>query len=242
MKKNIILGLTVITFTLGLGSTTVLAQESVQSRLDRLERSFQARQEGQASLLEAVTRLQHEVSELRGMVEEHSYQLEQILDRQRDLYQELERRSFQPGAQGEGASSEHISSSSTEPVGQVSQESGYDRAIRLVLEERRYEEAIVEFQAFNEANPDSPYLSNSYYWLGQLFYAQNDFDAAVKHFNRVAKEYYDSSKRPDSLLKLGMIALKRELPSEAKAFFEQVIEEYPQSSEANLARKELGSL
>ncbi len=33
-----------------------------------------------------------EVSELRGVTETHSYQLDEILQRQRDLYQEIDRR------------------------------------------------------------------------------------------------------------------------------------------------------
>src|SRR5690554_3418989 len=81
--------------------------ESVQQRLDRIERLLEARTQGQASMMEQLGRLQREVSELRGISEEQAYQLDQIVQRQRDIYQELDRVSQQVrsgGAVSGGAS------------------------------------------------------------------------------------------------------------------------------------------
>ena len=75
----------------------VVAQsnESASQRLDRLERLLEARTQGQTAMMEQLGRLQRELSELRGMTEEHAFQLDQIVQRQRDIYQELDRLSQQ---------------------------------------------------------------------------------------------------------------------------------------------------
>lgn len=216
-----------------------IAQESVEARVDRLERAFEARQEGQVRMLQQLQQLQQEISELRGITEDHANQLAQILDRQRDLYQEIDRRISEArlaGAAVGGAVNSAVASSS------VDEGEAYDRAIRLVLEERRYDLAIPEFEAFIAANPDSSYLSNAHYWLGQLHFAQENYADAKVNFQKVVSDFPDSTKRADCMLKLGIIAATEGNAEQARSLFEQVRQEYPDSTEAGMAARQLESL
>lgn len=231
----------VLAISVAFGLTgNVYSQESVEERVDRLERAFDARQAGQVNLLQQLNLLQREVGELRGITENHAHQIEQILDRQRDLYQEIERRLSD--SRSGSVSSEPIASTSTPSSAIKDEETGYDRAIRLVLEERRYDLAIPEFKAFIANNPTSTYLGNAHYWLGQLFYVQENFSDAKNHFNKVVNDYKDSSKRGDCILKLGMIDVAENNKASARRHFEQVKSEYPNSTEANMAIRELEKL
>ena len=56
-----------------------------------LERTLNARLRLQAELQQQVDSLQGEVSELRGQLEQQTYQMEQSQERQRQLYQELDK-------------------------------------------------------------------------------------------------------------------------------------------------------
>ena len=69
-----------------------LGSGSIEERLNQLERVMDARNAAQMALLDQMSQLQDEVAELRGKTEEHAYQLEQILLRQREIYQEIDRR------------------------------------------------------------------------------------------------------------------------------------------------------
>ncbi|MCO4321974.1 tol-pal system protein YbgF [Aliidiomarina quisquiliarum] len=231
----------VLAISVAFGLTGIVhSQESVEERVDRLERAFDARQAGQVNLLQQLNLLQREVGELRGITENHAHQLEQILERQRDLYQEIERRLSD--SRGGSVSNEVIASTSAPVATLKTEETGYDRAIRLVLEERRYDLAIPEFQAFIANNPTSTYLGNAHYWLGQLFYVQENFSDAKSHFNKVVSDHKDSSKRGDCILKLGMIDVAEGNKASARRYFEQVKSEYPNTTEANMAIRELEKL
>ncbi|RUO37792.1 tol-pal system protein YbgF [Aliidiomarina shirensis] len=215
--------------------------ETVQERLDRLERLLAGRSQGQGEMLEQLGRLQRELSELRGASEEHAHQLEQILQRQRDIYQELDRLSQQIRQSAETPvatlPNTNVSFSENE-----SENEAYDRAVALVLQERQYERAIPQFQAFLENYPGSSYTNNAHYWLGQLFYAQENYTEAKKHFSTVVRDFPDSNKRADCLLKLGMIAAAENNSSEAQRYFNQVRSEYADSTEAEMAGRQLENL
>ncbi|TRW50253.1 tol-pal system protein YbgF [Aliidiomarina halalkaliphila] len=222
--------------------------ETTSQRLDRLERLIEARTQGQMSMLEQLNRLNREVSELRGITEEHTFQLDQILQRQRDIYQEIDQLGQQIRNGGGGSATRSGAAPTSVPTidiaysDDLSENEAYDRAVRLVLEERRYDQAIPEFQAFLQNYPNSTYRSNALYWLGQLHYASQNYDEAKRHFTDVVENHPDSSKRADCILKLGMIERARGNNSQARTFFQRVRSEYPNSTEAGLAARQLESL
>ena len=80
----------VIEVTAGVPSST--ANPSLTDQLVSLERKLDARNRAQVNVQQQLDELQNEVNELRGITELHTYQLSQVLDRQRELYQELDRR------------------------------------------------------------------------------------------------------------------------------------------------------
>jgi TolA-binding protein len=51
--------------------------------------------------------------------------------------------------------------------------------------------------------------------------------------------YEDSNKRADSLVKLGDIARRNNKPGVAKKYYQQVVDEYPNSSSAEKAKQYL---
>lgn len=229
-------------------SSATGADDSIVSRVDRLERLLEARGEQQLRMGQQLTNLQREVSELRGITEEHSHQLSEVLERQRDLYQEIERRVSDLRASGQTGGGQAVAVPTRDDMAGVdysddmNENEAYDRAIALVLEERRYDDAIPEFRAFIQNYPDSNYLGNAHYWLGQLLYSRNDYSEAKRHFTQVVENFPNSNKRADCILKLGIIAQNEGDSSQARSRYEQVISEYPDSTEAGLARTRLNNL
>ena len=227
----------------------------VESRLTILERKVNNRAEMQHRLQQQIDTMQNELDELRGAVEVHTNQLQKVLDRQRELYLEIDKRVEalkQSGFSGGSATDTNAGTMATAPVtttpstppasagGSVMSESdAYEKAVNLILKSREYDKAIPEFQAFIERFPDSSYAPNAHYWLGQLLFNKQQWQDAAAQFEVVANKFVDSAKRPDALLKLGVIAEKVGNQARAKALFEEVINTYPDSSARKLAEARL---
>ncbi|RUO79868.1 tol-pal system protein YbgF [Idiomarina tyrosinivorans] len=237
-------------------SSVSVSSSSLEQRIAQLERIVQARTDAQIEMTQQLAALQQDVSELRGVTEEHAYRLEQLVQRQRELYQEIDRRMQQLNTSGASTATANvnISNLNTVPVtssndsgsqqasqysNNLSENDAYDKAIKLVLEDKRYDAAIPQFKAFLEKFPDSTYAPNAHYWLGQLLFAQRKYDESKQHFTAVVDKFPDSNKRGESLLKLGVIAEEKGDNATAQSIFQKVIEQYPDSTEAGLAKKRL---
>ncbi|MDR9829687.1 tol-pal system protein YbgF [Vibrio sp. FNV 38] len=205
-----------------------------ESDVARLERLLENRNRTQARMQLQMDDMALEISELRGSLERNSYELQQMLQRQRELYVELDKvRNQAPVAVVP------VEEPKAPTGGTVSENPGeqeaYQNAVDLVLKQRDYNAAIVAFQEFQETYPESTYSANAHYWLGQLFFAKKQDKDAVKSFASVVA-YADSNKRSDALLKLGDIASRNSNTDAANRYYQQVISEHPTSASAKLAQ------
>jgi len=215
-------------------------------QLATLERKLDARNKAQIVMQRQLDDLQSEVNELRGVTELHAHQLKQVLERQRELYQELDRRVSEALKTNVPktivAPTTNVESSSVSYSNNLSENESYDRAVNLVLKDKRYQQAIVEFKSFNKKYPQSTYAPNAHYWLGQLLFNKGDFKQAGNEFKIVVEQYKDSSKRSDSMLKLAAVAQKEHNQAKAIALYKEVIKQYANSSSAQLAQARLDAL
>ena len=69
-----------------------VGDSDIESRLTVLERQVKNRAEMQHRLQQQIDNMQLELDELRGAVEVHTNQLQKVLDRQRELYLEIDKR------------------------------------------------------------------------------------------------------------------------------------------------------
>ena len=212
--------------------------------IKNLSRQLDARNRAQIALQQQVDELQTEVNNLRGVTELHTHQLSQVLERQRELYQELDRRVNEAlkATPETTAYQQPNTDSQVNYSNNLTENEAYDRAVNLVLKDKLYEKAIVEFRQFNQKYPKSTYAANSHYWLGQLLFNKGELAEAEKEFTVVVTQFADSSKRPDSLLKLAMVAQKQNSKTKAITLYRQLIKEYPSSTAAQLAKPRLDSL
>lgn len=234
-------------FDISQNSTLPAKPKSIAEQLSSLERKLDVRNRAQVNVQRQLDDLQNEVNELRGVTELHTHQLGQVLERQRELYQELDRRVSEALKPKAGIpASIGVANPSVEPSvnysSDLTENESYDRAVNLVLKEKRYEQAIPAFKAFNEKYPNSTYAANSHYWLGQLLFNKGEMNEAKAEFAVVVSKYNDSSKRSDAMLKLAMVEQKLNNNARAIVLFKQLIEEYPSSSAAQLAQPRLSAL
>ncbi|MCL1039773.1 tol-pal system protein YbgF [Shewanella corallii] len=220
-----------------------LAGGNATDRVARLERIIKAKQQADFELQSRVDTLQQEVLDLRGLVEQQNYQLNQMLERQRQLYDEIAQLQSQKNSVAvTPVATAPISTGTGAATSTLNETASYQHALDLVRKERKYDEAIVAFDNFIKQYPNSTLIANANYWLGQLLYNKSDFTAAKQAFSAVVTRYKDSNKRADSLLKLGLIAEKTGDKVEAKNFYQQVQREYADTSSARIAGQQLAGL
>ncbi|PSW07414.1 tol-pal system protein YbgF [Photobacterium lipolyticum] len=210
------------------------------SSLERLERMLESRNQVQLDMQRQLDQLASEMDELRGLVERNSYDLSQMLERQRELYREVDSLSRQPQkkeAEDVGAKS----ASSETYTSNVSENEAYEKAVNLILKEKDYVGAVTAFNEFLTAYPESAYKPNAQYWLGQLYFTQNQLQEASENFTAVAS-VKDSNKRADAMLKLGVIAERSKQPEQAKKYYQEVISAYPDSTSSRQAESHLKKL
>ena len=78
----------------------------------------------------------------------------------------------------------------------------YENAIKL-LWASKFDEAERELQNLKKIKPDD-LMPNIQYWLGEVYYAQKNFQKAIIAFGEGLEKYPESIKGPDNLLKLGL--------------------------------------
>lgn len=226
-------------------AATTAAAGTLEQRLAALERVVEARAEGQVRMQQQLQMLLDEVSELRGVTETHSYQLEEVVQRQRDIYQEIERR--MSAVQGSATSvSPSTPPTTTGPAvmvsGNVSENEAYDKAVNMVLKDRRYDAAIPEFETFLRTYPNSVYAPNAHYWLGQLLFNNSELAKAKTQFERVVNNFAESNKVADALLKLGQIAERENDKAAALTHYNKLVSAHGSSTAARLAKERLEAL
>lgn len=85
-------------------------------------------------------------------------------------------------------------------------------------------------------------LGEATFYIGETYFAENNFQQAAAEYNNVRKNFPKSPKVPDALYKLGQCFEKLKLPDDAKLFYQTVREKYPKSAVAKDAKARLDAL
>ncbi|MDX1696398.1 MAG: tol-pal system protein YbgF [Ketobacteraceae bacterium] len=200
----------------------------------------------QWELYNQLQQLQQEMSELRGMVEQQAYQINQLKDQQRQRYLDLDHRINQLKSSPASATTEQpADSQSAVPAASANfdDKKAYNDAIAL-MRERKFKDAIGLLEQVVEKAPQSEYLPNAQYWLGELYMALTppDYETAKKHLITLLKDFKDHQKIPDALYKLGMLYNLQGEKTKARVTLEKVIADYPTRQAAKLAKQLLTQL
>ncbi len=154
--------------------------------------------------------LQQEVMELRGVVEELSFELERIKTTQDDRYLELDARLQQvlKAATAEPPPTQVVTPNVIPGDGGplMDEKTSYDTALQLIRN-RQYELAITQLESVIARFPDGDYAANSYYWLGEVYAAKPtpDYEKARQALAQVITFFPDHRKVPDAAFKLGKV-------------------------------------
>lgn len=89
--------------------------------------------------------------------------------------------------------------------------------------------------------PQSSLADNSQYWLAECYYGLEDYPRAIQEFRKVFS-YADTEKDDDAQLKLGFCYANMGDATQAIAEFQKLLNLYPDSEFADVARMRLEEL
>ncbi len=192
-----------------------------------------------AELYYQVQVLQQEVLQLRGMVEQQTFEIKKLKQQRLDDYLDLDRRVSQLSKGSANTTSVPPSSNGSATVkprqtvvgSSPDEMKRYRAAMNLVLKEQRYDQAIVSLKKHLEDFPSGRFTANSKYWLGEVYLEKKEYEEARQWFSRVLGEHPDHNKVPDTQYKLGVVYHMLGDLATAKNLLEKVSQ-----SESNAAR------
>lgn len=197
--------------------------------------------------------LEQEIQSLRNLVEIQANQLRQDAASQRSRYLDLDQRLQEQTTKLNKLEENQIlanaaagvtlpTSSSSTPTAQapvqpqaVNAKQAYDAAYSQVTQ-RNFNGAIASFKRFINDYPQSNLVGNAYYWLGEIYLAQNTTQEAKQMFLAVTNNYPRSFKIADSKYKLALIEARYGNAAQAKRLMQQLIQEHPREAAADLAK------
>jgi len=248
-------------------STIVVAESSlsVEQRILRMENLLKNQVLVEQS--QRMEQVQQELTALRELLENQEHQLNLIKQRQRNLYQDMDRRLNDLEIKGGGHASSSGSSSRVAPVassgisspvpapvkpvaanaatpvvapasGDKNGKNAYTRAFNT-LKEGKYQQAITAFNNFQQNYPDSVYGANAQYWLGEAYSVTRDYKTALGEFQKVVSQYPQSNKVEGAMLKTGYTYYEMRDWASAKSALEAVISKFPGTTVSRKAKERL---
>ena len=184
--------------------------------------------------------LQGQLRQLQNQIETQGHELEQLKNRQRGLFDDMDKR-LRRLEQGGGRVDAAPAVPTSVPKASAEEQRQYDTAFQA-LKQGDYEKAIKGFRDFVARYPQSPLAGHAQYWLGEANYVLHKPSIALDEFNKVVQRYPQSQKVPDALLKIGFVQQELGAHAKARKAYDDVIRRYPDSAAAKLAEKRLEKL
>jgi tol-pal system protein YbgF len=174
--------------------------------------------------------LQEEVTLLRGLLEEQSYELKQLKQLQLDNYMDLDRRlsgggrpvtSTADAIDTSPAAASKVAVPKSKLPDSASESDAYKAAYDL-LNQKDFDGAVVAFKEHLDRFPSGDFASNSHYWLGKIAMLKKDYPEAKSWFTELIANFPSAAKVPDAQLDLGKVYFMTGDKAKAKSLLSEV--------------------
>ncbi len=209
----------------------------------------------QGELFNQLQRMQDQIAQQQGVIEVLQNDIARMKQENLERYQDLDRR-IGSGVAPAAATPDNSSSggntnaaagaapaaqapaASSEPGDPAKEKLYYDAAFDQI-KAKDFDKASQAFGAFLRKYPNSQYAGNAQYWLGEVNLAKGDLQGAGQAFAKVSQLYPKHAKVPDSLYKLADVERRLGHTDKVKGILQQVVSQYPGTSAAQLAQRDL---
>lgn len=215
-------------------ASLVLAQEDSLKQQTRTMLDLQAQIEAQNV----------ELRKLRGQNEELAHGLQNAEKRERDFYVDLDTRlrhfESKEDAQPADATVATPVAVPADPNDPSAANRAYEAAYGL-FRSGNHAGAIKAFQEFVSKYPESVYVADASYWLGNAQFILKDYKSALATYQGLLKNYPNIPKSPDILFNIAGCQQELKQDAEAQKTLKLLISKHPDSEIAAKAKKLLAT-
>jgi len=105
-----------------------------------------------------------------------------------------------------------------------------------------FEGARRKFEAFLKQYPNTELSDNAQFWIGETYYGKKDYEKAILEYEKAIAKYPEGDKVPAALLKQALAFLELGDKTNGRNLLKRVIERYPHSEQADMAKKRLETI
>ncbi len=117
----------------------------------------------------------------------------------------------------------------------------YDKALAL-FKQKKYQAAHDAFEDYLDKNPQGKLKVNARFWMGDSLFNRQEYELAILEYQKVISDYPYHAKAPAALLKQGLAFEKLGDRETARIVLRKLVDEYPKSDQAAVAKKQLRKL
>ena len=132
--------------------------------------------------------------------------------------------------------SANANASAPSPAVSVSPMSYYQEGIDL-YRRGMYEEGRIRFEQFLATKPETEYIDNALYWIGECYYGQGLYHEAANYFHKIVQDYPKTSKVPDALLKVSLTYKQLGRTDSALEMLRYLMDAFPGSEAARIGKQ-----
>jgi len=221
----------------------LLQLENLQSEMRMLSTSID-------EYKELLKRPSQEIDRIRGEMEARLKTLEEKKRNQEEKARELEDRLREPEGTRPGSASKQMESEKFGAGKEISGElKGYSTGMGDLykdayetLHKGDLEGARRKFEAFLKQYPNTELSDNAQFWIGETYYLKKDYERAILEYEKAIVKYPEGDKIPAALYKQALAFFELGDKTNAKNLLRRVIEKYPHSDQADLAKKKLETI
>jgi tol-pal system protein YbgF len=213
-----------------------LRAELMQS-VDALRQRVDSVSKNQLDFANQIEALRSDVARLTGQIEVLTNSLEAAHKRQQDFYVDLDNRLRKLEAGG-AATTQEPAAAKADPQAEMRD---YEAALGQ-FRAAKYQEAQAAFENFIVAHPKAVLLPNATYWLGASLQQQKQYAPAAEIYGKVPAMWPNDPKAPDALLARANAQVEAKDVKGAIQTLQFLIEKYPTSPAAEIARTRLKTL
>ncbi|MFH2056908.1 MAG: tol-pal system protein YbgF [bacterium] len=105
-----------------------------------------------------------------------------------------------------------------------------------------YDLAIMQFEEYLTLFGNTALADDAQYWLAECYYGKKEFARAIPEFEKVEQQFPQSNQLVPALYKLARSYQETGNATKARALFNRIINDYPDSFEAGPAKERLEEL
>ena len=218
-------------------------------RLESLQSEVQALSTNVEEYKELLTRPSKETERFRQEMEGRLKTLEERRKAQEEKIKELEDRLKAPEPNTPAGSKPMESEKSASAKEVLSELKGVSpgmgdlyRDAYETFHKGDLEGARRKFETFLKQYPNTELSDNAQYWIGETYYLKKDYEKAILEYEKAIVKYPEGDKIPAAIFKQALAFLELGDKTNARNLLKRLIEKYPLSDQAQLAKKKLETL